>query len=132
MRMDHLGAGWAFPPQVNSRGEIALAYGERDIEQAIRIILGTAKGERPMRPEFGSNLHTLVFAPNNTSTATTVAYYVEEALARWEPRIDVVDVDVSSEGRDDGVMHVAVRYKVRATNDERNLVYPFYRIPPEE
>ena len=132
MRTDHLGAGWAFPPRVNSRGAIALSHAERDIEEAIRIILSTARGERPMRPEFGSNLHTLVFAPNNASTAATLRFYVEEALARWEPRIAVVDVGVDATGADDGLLNVTIQYLVRATNDERNLVYPFYRIPHEE
>ena len=132
MGADHIGAGWAFPPTVNSRGAIALSHGERDVEEAIRIILATAKGERPMRPEFGSNLHTLVFAPNNAATAATVKFYVEEALGRWEPRIDVAEVEVNPGAADDGVLFVSIRYRLRASNDERNLVYPFYRIPPEE
>ena len=132
MRRDFLGAGWSFPPRVNSRGQISLARDERDIDEAIRIILSTARGERPMRPEFGSEIHTLVFAPNNTSTATALSYYCKDALGRWEPRIDVAGVDVNTDPQNEGLMLVSIRYRIRATNDERNLVFPFYRIPPEE
>jgi len=132
MQRDFLGAGWAFPPRVDSRRRVALAHEERDIDEAIRIILRTAKGERPMRPEFGSSIHTLVFKPNNTTTATTLEEYCKEALARWEPRIDNVQANVVTDPNNEGVMLVNIRYRVRATNNERNLVFPFYRIPPEE
>ena len=131
MRREHLGSGWSFPPRVNSRGAVALSEGERDIDEAIRIILSTAKGERPMRPEFGSEIHTLIFAPNNTSTATALAYYCEEALARWEPRINVLKVDVDTSPHSEGLMVVNIQYRIKSTNDERNLVFPFYRIPAE-
>jgi phage baseplate assembly protein W len=132
MRRDNIGAGWSFPPRLNSRGAVALSYGERDIDEAIRIILSTAKGERPMRPEFGSDLHKLVFAPNGARTASTISYYCIEALDRWEPRIDVISVTPEASPEREGTMLVHIRYRVKATNDERNLVFPFYRIPPEE
>lgn len=132
MRREHLGAGWSFPPRLNSRGQVSLSHGERDIDEAIRIILSTAKGERPMRPEFGSEIHTLVFAPNNSSTASALAYFCEEALGRWEPRIDLLSVDVDPNPELETVMLVHIRYRVRDSNDERNLVFPFYRIPMEE
>src|SRR3954451_9113374 len=94
---DFLGAGLAFPVGVDSRGRIALAHRERDIEEAIRIILLTPKGQRVMRPEFGCQVHELVFAPNDATTAGLAEYYVREALAMWEPRIDVMAVVVSSD-----------------------------------
>ncbi len=90
---DLLGVGWAFPVGVDARGRIALVRHKFDIEEAIRIILETPKGQRVMRPEFGSNLHDLIFAPNNATTAGLAAYYVEEALGMWEPRITLLEVD---------------------------------------
>src|SRR5690554_7136190 len=93
---EYLGRGLAFPLQVNPRGEIALASGERDIEQSIRIILGTIPGERVMRPEFGCRAYELIFAPRNAATQGLMRYYVEEALTRWEPRIDVLAVEITN------------------------------------
>jgi len=132
MDKDFLGRGWAFPVGVDSRGGIAMASGQEDIEQSIRIILETAPGERVMRPEFGCGIHNLVFAPNSPTTAGLVAYHVQEALGRWEPRIEVEAVDVRPDRDRDSLLLIAIRYTVRKTNDHRNLVFPFYRIPEEE
>src|SRR5687768_15296631 len=89
---DFLGSGWKFPPRLDQRGRIDLVHHEADIEEAIRIILMTNKGERQMRPEFGSELFRLQFAPNDGGTAGLARRYVQEALARWEPRIQVKEV----------------------------------------
>lgn len=132
MEGDFLGRGWAFPISVNHRGGIALAPGEPDIEQSIRIILETAPGERVMRPEFGCGLHRLVFAPNSPTTAGLVAYHVREAVGRWEPRVDVENIDVRADPHRDAVLLIDIQYRIRSTNDRRNLVYPFYRVPEEE
>ncbi len=132
MEGDFLGRGWAFPLGVDHRGGIATAAAHADIEQAIRIIMETVPGERVMRPEFGCGLHRLVFAPNSPTTAGLVAYYVREALGRWEPRIEVEQVDVAPDPKHEAALLIDIRYRVRSTNDRRNLVYPFYRIPEEE
>jgi uncharacterized protein len=129
---DFLGAGWRFPPQLNVRGRVALVQQEQDVEEAIRIILLTAKGERQMRPEFGSDLHRLVFAPADAATAGLARRYVQEALARWEPRIEVVDVMAEPNERNPACLLIEIRYRIPATNSERNLVFPFYVIPGEE
>ena len=129
---DFLGRGWHFPMSTDGRGGIALSAAEADIDASIMVILGTAKGERVMRPEFGSSIHDFVFAPNNTTTAGLLSYHVQEALARWEPRIDVAAVNVQPDSVDQSRVLIEVQYIVRATNDERNLVYPFYLIPAEE
>lgn len=128
---DLLGVGWAFPVGVDARGRIALARHERDIEEAIRIILLTPKGQRVMRPEFGSRLHDLIFAPNNATTAGLAAYYVEEALGMWEPRIAVQEVDARPDPDDNGRLIIDITYQIKATYDSRTLVFPFYRIPDE-
>ncbi|MET0863302.1 MAG: GPW/gp25 family protein, partial [Nakamurella sp.] len=93
--LDFVGAGWAFPLNTDATGGVALVVGDREIEEAIRLILATAPGERPMRPEFGCRVHDHVFAPINASTAGAIAGEVRYALEMWEPRIDVEDVLVS-------------------------------------
>ncbi|MCP4536729.1 MAG: GPW/gp25 family protein, partial [Chloroflexi bacterium] len=117
---EFLGQGLAFPLQLNSRGEIALASGERDIEQAIRVILETEPGERVMRPEFGCRVHELVFAPHNAATEGLLIHYVEQALERWEPRVEVQEVDISTDGGSGGALWVEIKYHVKATHDERS------------
>ncbi len=120
-----LGQGWAFPPQIDGAGEVVLSAYEEDIRQAIRIILGTAKGERVMRPDFGAGLQALAFEPINTATIALAQHRVEEALITWEPRIDSITVEVSAEPQR-GRLSIDIHYRVRATNTFYNLVYPFY------
>ena len=129
---DYLGQGWRFPMGVDGRGGLAIAKHNGDIEQAIVIILSTARGERVMRPEFGSGIHDFIFSPYNATTAGLLAYHVQESLARWEPRIEVTGVEVEPETADPTQIMIDIRYVVKATNDARNLVYPFYLIPTEE
>ena len=132
MNPDFIGAGWAFPPTTDATGGVALVTREREIAQAIRIVLGTARGERPMRPEFGCRIHDHVFGPANGATAGQIAYDVREALERWEPRIDVLEVGVSYDRIEVGMVHVDVSYVIAGSNDPRNLVFPFYVIPDQE
>lgn len=128
---DFLGCGWAFPLSVDAHRRIALARGEQDVEQAIRMILLTPKGQRVMRPEFGCQIHDLVFALNDSTTLGLAAYYVGEALAMWEPRIDVLDIAARlDEGNPERIL-IDIQYEIKATNDARSLVFPFYRIPGE-
>lgn len=126
-----LGQGVAFPLQINARGEIALVSGERDIEQSIRIILGTRPGERVMRPEFGCRASELLFEPRNSATETQMQQYIEEALRRWEPRIDVQWISILADKVQDGAVVVEVNYLVKATHDERSIVYPFFLVGEE-
>jgi Bacteriophage baseplate protein W len=126
---EFIGRGWAFPLRTDATGGIALVSREREIEEAIRLIIGTAPGERPMRPEFGCRIHDYVFASADGTTASAIGAEVTEALRRWEPRIDVEDVVVSFDARDASVMYIDIRYSIRRTNDRRNLVFPFYVIP---
>jgi phage baseplate assembly protein W len=127
-----IGAGWAFPLRVNANGGIALVNREREIVEAIRLILGTAPGERPMRPEFGCGIHDYVFAPADENTAGQIAFEVRAALDRWEPRIEVTDVLVGFDEVDAGTLYIDIRYLIRGTNDPRNLVFPFYVIPSHD
>ena len=132
MGMEFVGNGIAFPMQTNAIGGVALVTREREIQEAIRLILGTAPGERPMRPEFGCRISEHVFAPANATTAGQLSYDVRAALDRWEPRVDVDDVEVTFDAVDSGVLYIDITYHIRGTNDPRNLVFPFYVIPQHE
>jgi len=132
LAIDFIGAGWSYPLGTDATGGVALVNRDRELEQAIRLILGTACGERPMRPEFGCRIHDHVFNTATSSTAGQIAYDVRQALDRWEPRIEVRDVGVSFDAMESGVLYVDISYEVRGLNDPRNLVFPFYVIPSQE
>jgi phage baseplate assembly protein W len=132
MSEEFVGAGWAFPLRVNASGGIAMVRREQELEESMRLILGTALGERPMRPEFGCAIHDYVFAPADASTAGRLAYEVQASLERWEPRIEVVNVEVTVDVTDATILYLDISYAIRGTNDPRNLVFPFYVIPSEQ
>jgi len=122
-----LGVGWSYPVVVDGGGKVSIeTQHEEKIRQAIWIILATARGERVMRPDFGCGIHDLVFAPNSPGTAGRVAGEVREALVQWEPRIDLLDVKARADGQAGERLLIEIDYRVRATNNRFNLVYPFY------
>lgn len=123
----YLGRGWSFPVRLNEKeGTISFSEHEQDVRESIWIILSTSKGERVMRPDFGCGIHDLVFEVINTTTLTEVETQVQEALAFFEPRIDVVQVKALSGGGLDGHLRISIDYLIRGTNNQLNLVYPFY------
>lgn len=122
MPASFLATGWNFPVAFADGKAVGAAHAE-SVHQAIWIILGTAPGERVMRPDFGCGIHNLVFALSNATAAGLIAFEVRQALLRWEPRIDVLDVLVTPEN-DRLLVHV--EYVIRATNSRYNLVYPFH------
>ncbi|MDZ8228188.1 MULTISPECIES: GPW/gp25 family protein [unclassified Nostoc] len=121
-----LGVGWEFPVQLNEKGKITMAYYEQNIRKAIRMIIETAPGERVMRPDFGCGIHNFVFAVNSAGTATRVASKVTESLIKWEPRIDLINVNAFPDSDKAYILLISIDYRVRATNNEFNMVYPFY------
>ena len=123
---DFLGKGWKFPVHVNKAGKIEMSAYENDIEEAIWLILSTAKGERVMRPDFGCGIFDYIFASMNTSTITMMEASVREALVLWEPRIDISNVDVAPDSEEEGKLHISIDYRVKNTNNRFNLVFPFY------
>ena len=127
-----IGVGWNWPVALDTTGSIAMASGATDLEQAMYLILSTTPGERPMRPEFGCRLAQFVFAPGNATTAGLMAAEVRWALLRWEPRVDVDEVAVTTDPEDAATLWIDIRYSVKATNDRRNLVFPFYVIPEHD
>ena len=130
-RHDFVGTGWAFPPDTSPSGGISLVTREREIEQAIQIVLLTYPGERPMRPAFGSRMRDFVFRSADDSTAAELALEVKNSVRQWEPRVDVHDVIVSPDPDQQNRLNVDVIYVIKHTNDRRNLVFPFYTIPDD-
>ena len=125
MKVDFYGRGASFPFSVDGTGGIREAEGADKIEQSIRIILGTQYGERQMRPTFGCNLRSLVFAPNNHITANLAKHYVVEGLKQWELRIDVLAVAVTNDLAAARLL-IEIQYRLKSTQDVRSLIYPFY------
>src|SRR2546429_7995544 len=126
MSIDFLGQGWKFPVKVDGSGRIALSQFEEDIREAIRIILLTAKGERVMRPEFGTGLHNFVFETMSVTNVGTIQAAIQNALIEWEPRLELLAVNVEVELGEVGKLLINIDYEVRATNTQFNLVFPFY------
>lgn len=129
---DFIGKGIRFPMRVDTKGGIALSRGADDIPAAIAVILSTAPGERPMRPDFGCTIWEHAFDPVNYMTLNLMAESVRRALGQWEPRIEVDRVEAAVDPEASGRVLIYIDFTVRASNDRRNLVYPFYAIPFEE
>jgi phage baseplate assembly protein W len=127
-----VGTGWGWPVDTDTTGAIALASGPEELEQAMYLVLATAPGERPMRPEFGCRLQEFVFAVSDSGTASLIAAEVRAALVRWEPRVVIEDVVVTADADEPATLWIDVSYTVRSRNDRRNLVFPFYTIPQHE
>jgi phage baseplate assembly protein W len=125
MSKPFLGVGWAYPVTAGANDAVQMAEFDESVRQAIWIILGTARGERVMRPDFGCGIYDLVFEVNSPSTAGRVAQAVRDALLMFEPRIDVLDVQAQP-ANDGEVLLISIDYQVRATDNAFNLVYPFY------
>jgi phage baseplate assembly protein W len=130
-RDDFIGAGWAFPAAITRNGAVRLVGGVEEIDAAIRMILSTVPGERVMRPDFGCAMWEMLFAPLTATTLGLIEQHVRAALERWEPRIDLGSVTADGD-QANGAVHITLAYRVRSTNDTRNLVFPFYTIPTEE
>jgi phage baseplate assembly protein W len=126
MSKDFLGKGWKYPVRVDENGKIAISEYDEDIKEAIRIILGTAKGERVMRPDFGCGIHEFVFTSMNAVNLSLIETSVRDALTLWEPRIELINVKTDTAKADEGKLFINIDYRVRVTNTEFNLVYPFY------
>jgi uncharacterized protein len=127
-----IGSGWSFPLRIDVAGGVVLSDGERKLEESMRLILSTAIGERPMRPEFGCAVHDFVFATSEDSTMAAIGVAVRDALGRWEPRIHIMDVEVAPDDDEPELLWIDVRYAPCETNSPRNLVVPFYTMPARE
>lgn len=126
MARDFLGTGWSFPVRVDQQGNIKMAEGSDTIELSVRTVLSTAKGERIMRPEFGCEIHDQVFSSLSPTTLNRIEESVRTALVRWEPRIDVENVDASPDSSNPNKVLIEIEYWIRSTNTRDNMVYPFH------
>lgn len=131
MMRDFVGRGLSFPLGVDRTGRLSLVDGERNVEKSMRLILGTAFGERPMRPEFGCGIHDLVYSSINPGLLSEIRINVEASLRRWETRADVMSVEVTPHEAA-GLVDILVTYRIRGDYDPRNLLVPFYLIPMED
>ncbi|MEY2996106.1 MAG: hypothetical protein RLZ86_890 [Actinomycetota bacterium] len=131
MSDDFVGRGFPFPLRIDERGSMTLVGGTEELERSMAVVISTAPGERPFRPRFGCRIWELMFEPINEATMGLMEMYVEEAIRMWEPRVDVDQILVEPDSMD-GAVRISIDYTVRSTNDRRNLVYPFYTIPPED
>ncbi len=131
MPKEIVGRGWSFPPRIGVQGGFSMTNELNEIEQSLVIILATSPGERVMRPTFGSRLQELLFEPCNPRTLAMVEEYTREALAMWEPRIEVDEVIAYIDDNEVGRIIIDVEYTTKNSNDPRSLVYPFYTIPSE-
>ena len=124
-----VGRGLSWPLGVDHTGSIALTSGVPDLDRSIQIVLMTAPGERVMRPEFGCRIWDLLFEPVTATLLGRINEAVRVALLRWEPRVEVEEIDSYPDEENPSLVRIHIRYRVKATNDNRNLVYPFYVIP---
>lgn len=124
-----IGRGFSWPLEVDHTGSIRLTSGPDDLDRSIQIVLMTAPGERVMRPQFGCRIWELLFEPITPNLLGLIAEAVRDAVAQWEPRVEVTDVVPLPDSNDGGLVRVGISYRVRTTNDRRNLVFPFYVIP---
>ena len=122
-----LGQGWSFPPEFQREsGEVTMRSGLEDIEESLRILLGTAEGERFLAPEYGLDLHPILFEPLSTTLLTLMKDRIKTTLLIQEPRITLLDVVIDTSVQSEGRIDIVLEYTVRATNSRYNLVYPFY------
>jgi phage baseplate assembly protein W len=128
---EFIGTGWGFPTGVGANGGIAMVRGDTELVQAMRLILATYPGERPMRPDFGSRLRDFVFRAGTLDTIAELTGEVRRSLLRWEPRVTVENVIVTPAPEDPSLLYIEIQYRPKDTNDHRNLVFPFYTIPDD-
>jgi len=126
MSRDFLGTGWSYPVRTDHQGNIKMEDGIDNVERSVRIILGTAKGERVMRPEFGCEIHDQVFSSLSPATLNRIEESVRSALVRWEPRIDVESVSAAPDSSNPNKVLIDIEYWIESTNSRSNMVYPFY------
>lgn len=126
MEASFLGKGWSFPIKTDPDGRLAYTGSAEKVRQSIWLILSTAPGERQMRPEFGCGIHDLAFQPNTAALRGLVQQLVRSSLVRWEPRIDVLGVQVETPPDARNYLLIRIDYRIRDHNATYNLVYPFY------
>ena len=125
---DFLGKGWSFPPTFNAHmSDVIMTEKEKDIEKSLHILLTTTVGERVMQPKYGCNMEELVFEPLNTTTKTLMKDKIQTSILYFEPRIDVMRIEMNDSNQVEGEILIEIDYIVRATNSRLNFVFPYYK-----
>ena len=124
-----LGRGWSFPPEFikSATGEVRMTENEQDIDGSLKLLLGTAVGERFMQPKYGLNMQEILFEPLNTTMKTYIKGLIKQAILFFEPRIDLNTVTIQEDNQIEGRINVIIEYTIRATNSRYNIVFPFYQ-----
>ncbi len=126
MDADFLGTGWRFPILPDRGGGLGYVSGQANVEQSLLVLLQTTIGERVMRPDFGTELSRIVFAPGSRQNLSRMENSVREAVRDHEPRVELEEVRAELDPQDETRAVVSVRYRVRQSNTRSNLVFPFY------
>jgi hypothetical protein len=128
-----LGTGWSFPPEfVKESGTVRMTSDAEDVEASLRILFGTGRGERFLNPKYGLDMHEQLFEPMSTTMRTLLTEQVKTALLIYEPRINVLSLQIDSPDPNAGTLLISLDYEIRATNSRYNLVFPFYRTDSNE
>lgn len=120
------GVGWRFPILPDPSGGLGYAVGDDSIEACLVVLLQTALGERLMRPDLGTRVPELVFAPGSVANLHALETSISDAVRDFEPRVDLETVAAEPEPTDPTVVTVSITYRVRSSNTTANLVFPFY------
>lgn len=126
MANEFIGTGWRFPILPDAAGSLGYADGDANVEQSLRILLLTDRGQRVMRPDFGCKAPRFVFAPGSLRNLSLLEASVRDAIRDWEPRVELEDVHAEADPQDETHVTVSISYRVRRTNTRNNLVFPFY------
>ena len=129
--LSFLGTGWSFPPSFRGGG-VQMSADEQDIHESLQILFGTTAGERFLKPDYGLDMHELMFEPISTTLRTFLIDRVRMAILIFEPRIKMINLDIDSPDPNEGSLRILLEYEVRATNSRFNLVFPFYRTDSNE
>ena len=122
-----LGSGWSFPPRFLESSEgLDMSHDERDIAESLFILLSTTPGERVMNPKYGCDLQRMVYANISKSSKTLIKDMITTAILYFEPRIEVIAIDIEDKGQLEGKLEINILYEIKGTNSRRNMVYPFY------
>lgn len=125
--MGFLGTGWAFPPAFSPGGQqVAMVSDEDDIQQSLGLLFATRRGERLMQESYGASLEEWLYAEVDEELVSHLSTSIEEAVLLHEPRIELLDLDVSLHPQLAGALLIRIDYQIPATNSRFNMVFPFY------
>lgn len=104
-------------------GGVEMVEDRDSVRQAVLLLLSTRPGERVMRPDYGCELHKLVFSPNDETTAGLAMHYVQQAINRWEPRIAVERLDASRDDQYPERLNIVLEYRLRSSKSRDGLIF---------